>query len=231
LKEQAAARSLESSSIGKGGLRVKDGGSIIVEAGGDISLDDGDFNATNITAASTVSGATVSGSTVVTSGNVVAASGTLVSLYARNHQVATGYVSAWIDVNGNVLATASARKFKRDFSPYKGNGRWRGIRGTIYRLRAAWILADIEGRDKSTVPYELGVIADDMVADYPELVVFDKKGEPWSFHYERLSVVAIDAVQEVDGLLTAEIEERRTENDALRAELAALTARVAALES
>jgi hypothetical protein len=140
------------------------------------------------------------------SGNFVAPNGTLVSTYARTHQVVTGYVSAWLD-----SATASSRRFKRDISPYRRDA-WRRIKPVLYRLRSAWIVADIRG-NTSDVPYEIGVLAEDMVKDFPELVVYDDKGKPWSFHYERLGVVAIDGLQQLDG----EVQDLRAEVAELRA--------------
>jgi len=210
-KEQAASRGLAASQIGSGGILKVDGS---LQVTGSITVPGTLASAGAVTAGTTVT----AGTDVNAGGNVVAPNGTLVSVYARNHQVATGYVSAWIDISGNVLATASARKFKRDISDFSRSA-WRRIQPVIYRLRSAWILADMEGRDTDTVPFEIGVIADDLLEDYPELVVLDAKGEPWSFHYERLAVVAIDAAQQL-----------AEENDELRGELQALAERVAKLE-
>jgi hypothetical protein len=159
----------------------------------------------------TAAGAVGAGGDVSAGGNVVAPNGTLVSTYARTHQVVTGYVSAWLDSAGNLLASASSKRFKRDITPYRRDA-WRQIRPVLYRLRSAWILADLRG-NTSDVPYEIGVLAEDMVKDFPELVAYDDKGKPWSFHYERLGVVAIDGLQQLDG----EVQDLRAQVAELRA--------------
>lgn len=66
-RENAAARSLEASTIGSGGLVVKDGGSIRVEAPGTIDLPGGAFSAATLAASGTVT----AGGTISTPGNVV----------------------------------------------------------------------------------------------------------------------------------------------------------------
>lgn len=221
---------LQNSSIGINGLTVTGGsivitggGSLVIQGTGTITVPGGLTSAGSITAATTLnsgSDANIGGNVNVT-GAVIAPNNTLISTYARNHQVVTGYVSAWLDSSGNLLATASSERFKRDIQDY-GGGDWRALRSIRYRLRAAWILADIRGDDLATVPYEIGILAEEaLAAGYPELVVFDDKGKPWSFHYERLAVIAISAAQEND----KEIAALRKENGEILARLEALESR------
>jgi hypothetical protein len=65
------------SSIGSDGLAIKDGGSIVVEPGGNITLENGSFNAGTLSAATTVTAGTDvdAGGNVNASGNVNEANG------------------------------------------------------------------------------------------------------------------------------------------------------------
>ncbi|MDQ0894417.1 tail fiber domain-containing protein [Agromyces ramosus] len=102
-QEQAAARSAEKTTIGAGGLVVKDGGSIRVEAPGTIDLPGGAFSANSLTAATTIA----AGDTISTPANVQG--GGLVSTGAASiagsmtvgGTVVAGAVSATGEVSGN----------------------------------------------------------------------------------------------------------------------------------
>lgn len=113
-RENAAARSLEATSIGEGGLRVI-GGSINIEAGGDLIVDgDAEFNgnltvpagsldtAGNISAGGNLTaGATVQGASLVSTGGA-SVTGTITA-----GAVSTGGVSATGEVSGNQGTFAS----------------------------------------------------------------------------------------------------------------------------
>lgn len=151
----------------------------------------------------TIAPADVNASGQITSGP----SSTFVSTYARNNSVVTSYVAAYIQSDGKFLATPSSVTRKRDITTYDG-GDWRAIRTVLYRLRARYILDLMNDGDGSSVPFEVGVIAEELVAaGFPELVVFNASGRPQTVHYERIGVVAIAAAQELDSRL-AVIEEK-----------------------
>lgn len=159
----------------------------------------GDISPGNVNASGSIS----------TAGSVTANNSTFISTYARNNQVTTNYVTAYINSDGKFLATASSKRFKREIESYDG-GDWRRIRAVTYKLRSAWILDNIAGGDGSAVESELGVIAEELVAaGYPELVVFDSRGKPWSVHYERIGIIAISAAQELDQTIS-DLAERVT---------------------
>jgi hypothetical protein len=234
INANASARSLAASSIGSGGLTVKDGGSITVEAGGSITLPTGTLSAATVAASSLVSsggnvtaaGGVTAGGNVNVGGAVIAPNNTLISTYARNHQVVTGYVAAYIDSSGNLLATASGLRFKRDISTKHWTPeQWRGIRSVMYRLRAAWILADINGDDLSKVPYLAGVIGEELLAlGLDEFVVLDDYGQVFTVHYELLGVLAIDAAQQLadhSDIQDEEIAALKKENSEILARLTA----------
>ena len=196
---------LRNASIGAGGITVN-GGSIIVTGSGSIQLSTGTFNA-NV----------VIGNTVTTNGNFNAANGTLVSPYARANSVVTGYVAAYLDSSGVLLSTPSSRRMKRDIVTASWTREQRRqLRVVYYRLRAAYILADMRGDDPSTVETLVGVIGEEMLAaGFPEFVVLDKRGRVFTVHYELLGLIALDGVQQHDDEL-----------DQLRAEVAELRAAV-----
>lgn len=128
--------------------------------------------------------------------NVVASSGTLVSSYARNNTASRSPVAAVIDMDGSILAQASAERFKRDIHDYPG-GDWRAIRPVLYRLRRAYEAVGDEAL------YEVGVIAEELEqAGFPELVGYDEQGDVFTVHYDRLAVVAINGLQEQDAAVS-----------------------------
>lgn len=116
VQEQAAARSLEASTIGSGGLVVKDGGSIRVEAPGTIDLEGGAFSAATLTATGVVQG----GGLVSTGGASVAGA------LGAGSVVATGAVSAGgsVSAGGEVYAAGKVR----------GGNIWGNILSVDYRV-------------------------------------------------------------------------------------------------
>ncbi|WP_341935510.1 tail fiber domain-containing protein [Microbacterium sp. LWO14-1.2] len=124
--------------------------------------------------------------------------------------VTAGYVAAYINNDGRVGKSPSARRFKKDISDHAYSVRdLLGIRLRTYRLRAA-----VFGEGWEDAPVEVGVIAEELIdAGLSEFVHFDANGEPETVHYERLALVAIGALQE------------------LATTVADLTARVEALEA
>ena len=127
--ENAAARTAEATTIGKGGITVKDGGSITVEAPGTIDLLGGAFSAASLTASGTVQGAsvtasgTVQGATVNSTGNVTASSDVGASGYLRGaagpaFNISTTRVASWLRSSDGLVATASSsRRFKTNICP------------------------------------------------------------------------------------------------------------------
>lgn len=131
--ENAAARSLEASTIGKGGLLVKDGGSITVEAPGTIDLQGGAFSAATLSATSTImAGGSVTGAgiisnggisatgDVVASGNVSAANVTGGNVFAQSlaTNITATRVALWGRTSDGFIGTASSsRRFKTNIRP------------------------------------------------------------------------------------------------------------------
>jgi len=155
---------------------------------------DGIVGATNIS----VPGYVSAGTTVNAGGNVNAG-GTLVSTYARTHSVVTSYVAAYIDGSGNFLATPSTRRMKRDIITATWTAEQRArIRVVYYRLRSAFILADMQG-DGVEAETLVGVIGEELIeAGFPEFVVLDAKGRVFTVRYELLALIALDGLQQAE---------------------------------
>jgi hypothetical protein len=170
-KEQAAARRLESSSIGRGGLRVKDGGSIVVEAGGDITLEDGDFAAGTVTAGTTMhagqdatAARDVAATRNVTAGSVVSApavvgtsSVTGANVYAQSiaTNITAGRVAVWGRTSDGFLGTASSsQRFKTALQAVDLDDRAK----RILQIAVGYFeyLAEIARRDDPTSPDYVG---------------------------------------------------------------------------
>jgi hypothetical protein len=106
--------------------------------------------------------------------------------------VTTNYVALYLNGDGRVGKTPSARRFKKDIRDHGYSIEdLLSIRVRDYRLRAALY-------GSADAPVEVGVIAEELVdAGLSEFVYFDEDGEPASVHYERLALVAIGALQDL----------------------------------
>lgn len=102
-QEQAAARTAEATTIGSGGLVVKDGGSIRVEAPGTIDLPGGAFSAATLAASSTVTAGTsiTAGGDVQGGGLISTGAATVAGAMTVGGALGTGSVSATGEVSGN----------------------------------------------------------------------------------------------------------------------------------
>lgn len=205
-REQAAARTLEASTIGKGGILVKDGGSITVEAPGTIDLQGGAFSAatvtatTDITAGDTIQGAHVVATSDMTTVNLTA-SGPIYSPHGRANPVTSGYVGAWLNVDGRLGATASSVFVKQDFEP----GNTAALVDAMYHVALVRFryIAAVEQFGDAAVS-ELGSIAQYFVTNgLGEYVFNDADGNPQGINYERLTIPLIAVVQDLNGRLKA----------------------------
>lgn len=128
-----------------------------------------------------------------TSDNVVLAG----TFFLQNEQVVTtSYRAMYLNGDGRVGVTPSARKYKKDIRP-KAYGLTDAVALEVvnYRLRAA-----VFGSGEA--PIEVGVIAEQLIAvGLSEFVIFGADGEPESVAYERLALVALGALRDVAGTL------------------------------
>jgi hypothetical protein len=150
-------------------------------------------------------------------GNITANSGTFISAYARSHSVVTSYVAAYIDGSGNFLSTPSSLRMKRDIATAGWTREQRdAIRVVHYKLRAAYILADMDGRNPEDVETIVGVIGEELVAaGLDDFVVFDDRGRVFTVRYELLALVALDGLQQVERDVDELRDELRTLKETL----------------
>lgn len=163
-KEQASARSLASSTIGSGGvLRVK--GSLLVEAGGDISLESGNFNAANIGASSNLTaGQDVSATRDVAAGRNVTANGSISganvtggNVFAQSvaTNITAGRVAVWGRTSDGFIGTASSsQRFKTALQAIDIDDRAKAI----LQIAVGYFeyLDEISKRDDPSSPHYVG---------------------------------------------------------------------------
>lgn len=132
-----------------------------------------------------------SGNIQASSGDIVTSSGDFYTPHGRATPVVSSYVAAYINVDGRIGATPSARRFKRDIRPAGYSmEQIEKIQLVSYRLREA--VKEI-GPDAA---WEVGVIAEQLLdAGLPEFVICDEKGEPFSVAYDRLALLGLAGVQ------------------------------------
>jgi hypothetical protein len=234
IREGLAARSLAASTIGAGGLTVKDGGSITIEGTGSLNVGSGALNSagsitagTNISAGGNmVAGGTVQGAAVASTGNItgvnVTASGTvtssapLVSPGSRAYNVvpAGGYAGLWADGSGKVGINPSGVEFKQDFEPADTTEIVDQIlRVGLIRYR---FIKEVELRGEDA-PWHLGTIAQYMESGaLSEWVSDTQVGKV--INWEHIAIPLVAAVQR----LHADALARDKRMEALAARLAAL---------
>jgi hypothetical protein len=94
------------------------------------------------------------------------------------------YFGADITVNGTITENSSIR--------YKEN-----VKSLEYSSEAFAKLNPVRYNKKGSGVEEIGLIAEDVAALYPEVVKYDKDGNPDGVNYTRLSAILIKAVQEL----------------------------------
>ncbi len=196
VRENAAARTLEASQIGAGGMRVTDGGSITIEDPGQLIVASGVLNS-----AGTITAATdISAGGDVNAGADVNVVGDIYSPHARITPVVTSYVGAWINSDGRIGASASSAVYKQDFTPADTDPMVEAIL-TIALLRFRYIEAVKELGDDA--PFELGAIAEYLeTTPLREYVYRDSNGEVMGISYERLTIPLVATVQSLNARLT-----------------------------
>jgi len=103
--------------------------------------------------------------------------------------------------NGNrLLRSTSSRRYKKDITPL-GNS----LNGEVMKLQAVRYHSKAEADSKTDWYY--GLIAEDVAAVEPRLVVYDKDGRPDGVQYDRVGVLLLSVVQEQQEQIKALREE------------------------
>jgi hypothetical protein len=102
--------------------------------------------------------------------------------------------------------------------------------GKLFQLRPVTFLYKPEYDDGShTLQY--GLIAEEVAKIYPEMVGFDKDGQPSSVKYQALAPMLLNEVQKQSAQLQSQVQLQQEENRKLEDRLAALEALLSALTS
>ncbi len=137
-------------------------------------------------------------------------------------------VNVMVNSAGQLGVAASSRRYKEDIQPLgETSARLFGLRPVQFR----YIQPDEHGQK----PVQYGLIAEEVAATLPELVVYNTKGEPETVRYQELIPLLLSEVQQQEVKLTSQEEKLATqalqlaEVNELKQELAALKELVATL--
>lgn len=205
---------LQNASIGRGGLTVNggtinitNGGSLIVTGTGTIQLNTGTFVAnvvqsnTTVTAGTDVHSATSSTTGTATVGGDVDLTGDLYTPHGRATPVTTGYVSAWLNTDGRLGASASSIAFKQDIEPADLTQQVQAVL-TLGLVRFRFI-ADVEANGDAA-PWHTGSLAEYMAQTaLTEWVPLDSEGKPFAINWEHITIPLVAVVQNLDARLKA----------------------------
>lgn len=94
----------------------------------------------------------------------------------------------YVGTTGQLSRSTSARKYKTNERPLPfDKTKLMGLKAILYNSKCA-----IDDKKKDFI----GIVADDAIKFYPELVINGLDGQPEGFNYERLTVVLLKAIQE-----------------------------------
>jgi hypothetical protein len=111
--------------------------------------------------------------------------------------------AVWMEADGTLGHTASARKFKQDIRPAELTfEQLRAIPVVLYRYRKQ-VAAEKAGKIDHAAT-EIGTLADDLhELDLWQFVIYDDAGAPLSVHYELLALAALSLGQQLADRLDA----------------------------
>jgi hypothetical protein len=132
-------------------------------------------------------------------------------------------VNVMVNSAGQLGVTSSSRRYKEDIQPLgETSARLYGLRPVQFR----YIQPDEHGQK----PVQYGLIAEEVAAIFPELVVYNDKGQPETVRYQELTPVLVNEVQQLHEQITAQAL-RLAEISELKQQLADLKTLVATLRS
>jgi len=240
-QEQAAARSLEASSIGAGGLTVKDGGSVRIEDGGDLLVDgDAVFNGSlTVPAGSLNTAGDITAGDDIIAGDVVQGAHVVATTDVSAPVVSAGSASISGDLTAggqirmpNVSVTILSTAYFATYASTSDGGRvghvpssleFKDILGDYVVDLEKWIGLAAKARwfvykdDEQQSP-RAGQIAEWVNEDFPEFVIHHE-GEPRGIHYEFMITGQISAFAQF-------VDETRAHLAAQDVEIAELRARL-----
>lgn len=177
------------------GTTISAGGAI---TGASLGVGTGAIAGGAITGASVAVTGAASSATVTTTGNATVGGSVPVTgdVFIPNRTpVVSGYFGLWVNSDGRIGISSSARRYKQDIAPHAYTlDQIALIQIVNYRLITAVALLGDAAR------VEVGVVAEQLIdAGMPEFVAFNADGTTESVAYERLNLVAIAGVQQLIG--------------------------------
>ena len=138
-------------------------------------------------------------------------------------------VTVMIDSAGQLGTVSSALRFKQDVADMgESTGKLLDLRPVLFRYKQ-----HIEERGDSA-PTEYGLIAEEVAEVFPDLVVYDEEGEPFTVKYHLLSSMLLNELQKQQEAQRKRDEAQSRDLEALcdthARELEELRAMVAALK-
>lgn len=128
-------------------------------------------------------------------------------------------IAVLVDSAGQLGTVSSSRRFKEDIADMGDRTeRLLELRPVVFHYKEEQVLPD-----GSEVPLEYGLIAEEVAEIFPDLVVNDEEGQPFTVKYHLLSAMLLNELQKQ----ASELEAQRTELARLRR----LEARLDALEA
>jgi hypothetical protein len=129
-----------------------------------------------------------------------------------------------VDTSGQLGINTSSRRFKTDIADMgDATERLLELRPVVFHYRQEQRLPD-----GSEVPMEYGLIAEEVAEIFPDLVVYDEEGNPFTVKYHLLSAMLLNELKKLGETHAREVNELRNAQGEQRSEF---EARIAALES
>jgi hypothetical protein len=136
--------------------------------------------------------------------------------------VTTGLANAipvLVDSDGQLGTVSSSRRFKEEVQDMgERTQRLLELRPVVFRYKP-----EVQSGER---PLEYGLIAEEVAEVFPELVVHDEDGQPFTVKYHLLSAMLLNELQRLDERFEAREGDHARELEELRMRLAALEARV-----
>ncbi|MDH3821519.1 MAG: tail fiber domain-containing protein, partial [Gammaproteobacteria bacterium] len=123
-------------------------------------------------------------------------------------------VAVFIDSNGQLGTVSSSLRYKEDVSDMgAASGRLMDLNPVTFRYKDTYANGD--------KPLQYGLIAEEVAKVFPDLVVFNDKGQPETVKYRLLSILLLNELQKQNEQLVS-LNGRVAELDELRGEFAEL---------
>ncbi len=111
----------------------------------------------------------------------------------------TGGVNVVVNSSGQLGVVSSSRRYKEDIQPLSNTSeRVYGLRPVMFRY--------IEPDEHGQKPVQYGLIAEEVAATFPELVVYNDKGQPETVQYQELTPILLNEVQQQQHKMAAQEE-------------------------